>query len=129
MLQQDYIMRLIRSFFEAMGKFLRNKGGKEPEILRKEVDDMYKTYLKLPRNHFNNLTTEEIISSFLEEERLFKSEIVAELLYQDAMLDNDFDELQLKKSLTLLKYVDLNSDTFSFDIQRKISEIESLLAG
>ncbi|MCD7898838.1 MAG: hypothetical protein LUH22_02905 [Bacteroides sp.] len=126
MIHRDYIMRLLQLFFEALAKFIRNKEGKDPEILRPELEDLYKTYLKVPWDYYKDLTMEQIINSFDEDERLVKMEIVAELFYQDALLE-DIDIVLLKKARDILKYVDLNSDTFSFDRQRKVSEIEDIL--
>lgn len=126
MLQRDYIMKLVQLFFEALAKFLRNKENKAPELLRPELNELYKTFLKYPRDHFKNMTIDEIGNSFDEETRLYKLEIVAELFYQDALL-GETDELLLKKSLALFQYVDLNSDMFSIDRHRKIGEIEALL--
>lgn len=126
MLHRDYIMRLIQLFFEALAKFIRNKEGKDPEILRPELDELYKNFLKHPRNFFKDFSVEEIINFFDNDEKLYKIEIVAELFYQDAMLGDPDKEL-LRKALSLFKYVDLNSDTFSFDRQRKTGEIEKLL--
>ena len=127
MLQRDYIMRLIQLFFEALAKFLRNKEYKAPELLRPELDEIYKTFLKFPRDHFKTMTIEEITNSFDNEEKLYKVEIIAELFYQDALLEEP-DEQLLRKSLALFQYVDLNSDMFSIDRQRKVGEIESILS-
>ncbi len=126
MLHRDYIMRLIQLFFEALAKFIRNKEGKDPEILRPELDELYKNFLKHPRDFFKDFSVEEIINFFDNDEKLYKIEIVAELFYQDAMLGDPDKEL-LRKALSLFRYVDLNSDTFSFDRQRKTGEIEMLL--
>lgn len=54
MLQGDYIMRLIQLFFEAVAKFVRSKEGKDQDTLRLELDHIYKTFLKYPRNHFSD---------------------------------------------------------------------------
>ncbi len=128
MLERDYIMRLIQMFFEALAKFIRNKEGKDPEILHKEVDELYKTFLKLPRDHFYNMKFEEIVDSFDLTERVYKAEIVAELFYQDALLNDEINEMLLRKSLDLFKYADLNTETFSVDRHRKMTEIESILS-
>ena len=128
MLERDYIMRLIQMFFEALAKFIRNKEGKDPEILHKEVDELYKTFLKLPRDHFYNMKFEEIVDSFDLTERVYKAEIVAELFYQDALLNDEINEMLLRKSLDLFKYADLNTETFSIDRHRKMTEIESILS-
>lgn len=128
MLQRDYIMNLIRLFFEALGKFLRNKEGKDADILRPELNELYKRFLNEPRDYYYNLSVEEIIDSFTDEEKLYKLEIVAELFYQDALIGKEVHQQLLGKSLALFRYIDLNSDTFSFDRQRKVMEIESLLS-
>ncbi len=127
MLQRDYILRLIQLFFDAIAKFLHSKEGKDPELLRLELDGFYKTFLKFSPNHFQNLSIEEIIYSFNDEERLIKIEILAELFYQEAILQKETNEQLLKKSLLLLNFVDLNSDVFSIDRQWKINRIEDLL--
>lgn len=127
MLQRDYIMRLIQLFFEALAKFLRKKENQTPDVLRPELDELYKTFLKYPRNHFKDMTIDEITDSFDEEEKLYKLEIVAELFYQDALL-GEVDKQLLEKSLALFRYVDLNGDVFSFDRNRKIGEIEAILS-
>lgn len=128
MLRRDYIMNLIRLFFEALGKFLRNKEGKDADILRPELNELYKRFLNEPRDYYYNLSVEEIIDSFTDEEKLYKLEIVAELFYQDALIGKEVNQQLLGKSLALFRYIDLNSDTFSFDRQRKVMEIESLLS-
>lgn len=129
MLQRDYIMRLMQLFMEALARFLRNKGGKTPQMLSDELDVLYKDFVKYPRHHFEDLSVEEIMNTFIEEERMQKVEIVAELLFQEALLKETPDKALLKKAMTLLKAVDLVSDTFSLERQRKIGEIESLLNG
>ncbi|NDV82510.1 hypothetical protein [Bacteroides sp. 51] len=127
MLQRDYIMRLIQLFFEALAKFLRNKENQKPDVLRSELDELYKTFLKYPRDHFKAMSIDEIINSFNDEGKLYKLEIVAELFYQDALL-GEVDKLLLEKSLALFRYVDLNGDVFSFDRNRKVGEIEEILS-
>lgn len=126
MLQRDYIMKLIQLFFEALAKFLRNKGDKAPEVLRPELDELYKTFLKQPRDYFKSMSIDEIGNSFDEDTRLYKIEIVAELFFQDALL-GEVDKLLLEKSLSLLQYAEINSDTFSIERHRKIGEIETIL--
>ena len=127
MLQRDYIMRLIQLFFEALAKFLRNKENQKLDVLRPELDELYKTFLKYPRDHFKDMSIDEIINSFNDEEKLYKLEIVAELFYQDALL-GEVDRLLLEKSLALFRYVDLNGDVFSFDRNRKVGEITEILS-
>lgn len=127
MLQRDYIMRLIQLFFEAVAKFVRSKEGKDQDTLRLELDNLYKTFLKYPRGHFSDKSIDEIIHSFNEEDALYRIEIAAELIYQEALLGGVNKPL-LKKALALFEYVDLSGETFSFDRQRKVGEIKSLLS-
>lgn len=73
MLQRDLIMRVIQMFFEALAKFLRNKEGKSQDVLRLEIEDLYKTFLKHSRQDFHEMSVEEIVASFNDDERIFKN--------------------------------------------------------
>ena len=44
MLEKDYIMRLIRQFFEALEKLIEKRGKEEGTTLQIEVNGMYRSY-------------------------------------------------------------------------------------
>ena len=133
MLEKDYIMRLIRQFFEALEK-LKEKRGKENEsTLQMETNGMYRSYFHQPQDFFYEAGMDIILAymqaRFSEEECLQRMELLAELLRFDASLKPSTEEGQMlnKKALELLTFADTHSDTFSFERRRKMEEIKAQL--
>ena len=52
MLERDYIMRLIRQFFEALEKFKEEKAEKQSSTLQLEIHSMYRAYFHQPESFF-----------------------------------------------------------------------------
>ena len=130
MLEKDYIMRLIRQFFEALEK-LKEKRGKENEsTLQMETNGMYRSYFHQPQDFFYEAGMDIILAymqaRFSEEECLQRMELLAELLRFDASLKPSTEEGQMlnEKALELLTFADTHSDTFSFERRRKMEEIK-----
>lgn len=133
MLEKDYIMRLIRQFFEALEK-LKEKREKHPEAnIQVEVSDLYTTYFRQPAPFFYEAKPEIIVgymqARFSQEEYLQRVELLTELLYFDATIKTSEEERKtlLEKVLGLLTFLDTHSDTFSLDRRRKMEKIETLL--
>ena len=65
---------------------------------------------------------------FEESQRIHRMEMLAELFYIDADLHTgpQRDDL-LNRALTLFRYIDSHSDTFSFDRLNKINRLEKSL--
>lgn len=127
MLQQDYIMRLIREFFKALEKLL---GKNDPAYQKEAIKDMYKQYVG-DSTFFQTATLEEVMKEmgkYDESERIHRLEMLAELYYVDAGLRVGpmSDEL-LTKALALFRFIDSHSRTFSFDRKHKIADIEQRL--
>lgn len=123
MLQQDYIMRLIREFFAALARALEKP---EIEDRTKAIHQLYLQYLG-DYEFYQNATTEEAfesISHFPEEQRLYRIEMLAELYYAEAGLRvTPIAETLLGRALPLFEYVDQHSKLYSFDRKRKMEEI------
>ena len=124
MLEKDYIMRLIRQFFEALEK-LKEKRGKENEsTLQMETNGMYRSYFHQPQDFFYEAGMDIILAymqaRFSEEECLQRMELLAELLRFEGQMLNE-------KALELLTFADTHSDTFSFERRRKMEEIKAQL--
>ena len=70
-----------------------------------------------------------LCQTFERHELLDRVEILAELLYQDALIQSSDDEQKnlLEKSLYLLEYLDQHSDTFSFERKGKIAGIKKMI--
>ncbi len=123
MLQQDYIMRLIREFFAALQRALEKP---EIEDRTKAIHELYVQYLG-NYEFYQNATVEEAfeaIGRYPEEQRLYRIEMLAELYYAEAEVRMaPFAETLLQRALPLFEYVDQHSRLYSFDRKRKMEEI------
>ena len=131
MLEKDYIMRLIRQFFEALEKLIEKRGKEEGTTLQIEVNGMYRSYFHQPQDFEAGM---DIILAYMqarfsEEECLQRMELLAELLRFDASLKPSTEEGQMlnEKALELLTFADTHSDTFSLERRRKMEEIKAQL--
>lgn len=70
MLERDYIMRLIRQFFEALEKLKEEKAEKQSSTLQLEIHSMYRAYFHQPESFFTNKMPN---SSFITSKRNFPS--------------------------------------------------------
>lgn len=124
MLQQDYIMRLIREFMAALERVLEKK---EIKSRRETVEKLYEQYVG-PYDFYHIMPLDDIMQSFTrypEEERLFRMEMLAELYYVEAdMLSEPTRTNVMRLALNLFELIDRNSNTFSFDRRRKIEELK-----
>ena len=99
MLEKDYIMRLIRQFFEALEKLIEKRGKEEGTTLQIEVNGMYRSYFHQPQDFFYEAGMDIILAymqaRFSEEECLQRMELLAELLRFDASLKPSTEEGQM----------------------------------
>lgn len=125
MYKQDYLMRMLKQFFEMLEKLIEMKKKKKHEEVQVYLNEIFNSFLEQPKEFYSHLSTEEIIHSFQEEQREIKVEIVAELFYQDASLNNDTE--LFRKSLILYEYLQKQSSTYSFGRAEKIEKIKAIL--
>ncbi|MDO4309427.1 MAG: hypothetical protein Q4C43_01690 [Prevotella sp.] len=124
MLQQDYFMRLLREFAEAL-QLLLNK--KDHDRQMEEMQAMYNRYIGNSSEFFHTASIDEIMTSFdrfHEDERISRMEMLADLYYAEAGLTTTPSRaILLERALTLYVYVDANSRTYSIGRLEKISRI------
>ena len=119
MLQQDYILRLIREFMAALAKALEKK---EFTARRDELRQLYNQYVGPYSFYFTAIGQEE------EQKRLPKLEMLAELYYAEADLVSLPDrERLLQNAFTIFNYVDRYGGTYSMDRLQKIQNIRKKL--
>lgn len=70
MLERDYIMRLIRQFFEALEKLKEEKAEKQSSTLQLEIHSMYRAYFTSLKVFFTNKMPN---SSFITSKQNFPS--------------------------------------------------------
>jgi metal-responsive CopG/Arc/MetJ family transcriptional regulator len=126
MIQQDYFIRIIREFFEALARALEKK---EMEGRSKAIQDMYQQYLG-SYEYYQNATAEEAIdhitTAYPEEQRYQRMEMLAELYYAEAeWRAYPINTTLLERALQLFEMIDRNSDTFSLARADKIKDIQN----
>lgn len=131
MLERDYIMHLIRQFFESLEELTKQRDNNFlTPTLQNKVNDLYRAYLNRPASFFHQHSPEELIQylreEFPESQFIRRLEILTETLRLDASIKTSEQEKHciLEKTLTLMEYLDKHSDTFSFERKRIISEIK-----
>ena len=127
MLQQDYIMRLIREFFAALQRLLEKN---EVEDKTKALHEMYEQYLG-PYEFYQGASMDEVMQSFEkfpEEQRIHRMEMLAELYYVESdMRALPFKDILLQRALPLFEWIDHRSGVYSFDRLHKIDDIKKQL--
>ena len=124
MLQQDYILRLIREFFDALARAKNKKDAKERA---EALHQLYRQYLG-SYEFYQNADVEEAISYigtlYPEEQRVQRLEMLAELYYAEAECRaTPIGQSHLRRALTLFTYVDQHSGTYSIMRHNKINAI------
>ena len=123
MLQQDYILRLIREFMAALAKALEKK---EFSARREELRQLYNQYVG-PYSFYFTAPIDDVFDAIGQEEeqkRLPKLEMLAELYYAEADLVSLPDrERLLQNAFTIFNYVDRYGGTYSMDRLQKIQNI------
>mgnify|MGYP001477593062 CR=1 FL=1 len=132
MLQRDYILRILQQFYDALHKLVNNIEAEKIEEVQLQFNGMYLDYLKKDSSFFyeNDIPT---ILKFLGEgndkDSLTKITILAELLYNDALLNQNSEMKQklLSKTLELLQLIKSKDKTFSTERENRIDQIRELL--
>ncbi len=122
MLERDYIMRLVREFFEAL-ELLKRKDLKER---KDELERMYGQYVG-PYAFYRTASVDDIMDSMQQyspAERLPRMEMLAELYYAETALVSAPERvLLLEKAFSLFNYVDSHDRTYDMVRLRKMAEI------
>lgn len=130
MLKEDYIMRLIQLFNESLGKWLSKKKDEDTDLIVSFNNELAEPYLGEDVEFFESKTSEELIAQFKQiyadkQERLSRFEILAEVLYQRAFLEENSDRGKslLSKSLEILLYINSIDRTYSIARENRIKEL------
>ncbi len=130
MLKEDYIMRLFQQFNEMLAKWLYKKRFDNLELVVSFNDEVVKPFLNKEIEFFEAMSVSEIEAYFTkiypnENERLSRLEILAESLYQKALLVNyDADKKKcFALSLGVLELIDRDSKTYSLERESRMAEL------
>jgi len=135
MVERDYLMRMLQDFFSMIAKLVRLKV-EEPDKnnIQERFYEVYRQFFRKPADYFYALEKENIPDALTREnmseaEHFAIVQMLSELLYQDGLIKNDIVEKisLLEKSLYLLKYLESNSKTYSWDREQKMNDIHKIL--
>ena len=134
MYEEDYFMKLIQEFFQALDKAIHGKKSLDNTSDQENcVSYLYGSYFQADSAFFYGYDVMTILG-FLrerceEQDLPMMIEMISELFYQDALLKTD-DALKnnlLEKALFFLGYLDEQSDTYSVERKDKIALIKRML--
>lgn len=123
MIRQDYFIRVIRAFFDALARAMNIN---DIEDRSKAIHDLYEQYLG-EYEYFQNANVEdalEYLKKYPEDQRLDRTEMLAELYYAEADTRiYPINETLLERALTLFEYVDKHGKLYSAERLKKIEDI------
>lgn len=132
MLKEDYIMRLFQLFSESLAKWLSKRKTDNSDLVVSFNNEVVKPYLGNDIQFFESKSKEELIGYFSQlypnkPERLSRLEILTEVLYQRAWLEeNDQKGKNLFNiTLELLLYINSIDRTYSMERENRISELQN----
>lgn len=132
MLKEDYIMRLFQLFSESLAKWLSKRKTDNSDLVVSFNNEVVRPYLGNDIQFFESKSKEELIGYFSQlypnkPERLSRLEILTEVLYQRAWLEeNDQKGKNLFNiTLELLLYINSIDRTYSMERENRISELQN----
>lgn len=136
MIEQDYLLKIMQEFIDAIGKILRRPNEDDRAAERRmqaHFDAISQQFFRHPTTHFLRLEKEDILDDLLAESDPRRTEgraqMLAELLYRNALIKTSHMERLdlLEKSLYLFAYIGRTSRTYSWDRERKMADIRRRL--
>ena len=132
MLKEDYIMRLFQLFSVSLAKWLSKRKTDNSDLVVSFNNEVVRPYLGNDIQFFESKSKEELIGYFSQlypnkPERLSRLEILTEVLYQRAWLEeNDQKGKNLFNiTLELLLYINSIDRTYSMERENRISELQN----
>ena len=127
MIHQDYFIRVIRAFFEALARATNIKDEKDRS---NAIHELYEQYLG-EYEFFQNANVEDALvrlSRFPEEQRIDRTEMLAELYYVESdVRAYPINETLLERALALFEYVDQQGKTYSIERLKQMEDIRRRL--
>ncbi len=127
MIVSNNVMAIFQDFREDLELLANKTQFQKEETVTEELETMYQSYIEKERMFFHFSGKSDVLAFFPDDsEGLQKAEMLALLLYQDALMQDDISVKQdlLEKSWLLYQYVCATSNNFSFDRVRFIKRIE-----
>ena len=128
MQQRDYFIRIIEEFMAAVARFLSKPEGQRSDD---ELQDLYRQYVG-DYTLLRNMTVAETFiyarEQWIEDRRVEKLEMLAELLYAEGTYKQQpLRTMLLEKAIQLYDYVDAHSPAYSIIRQQRMAEIRAVI--
>lgn len=132
MIERDYIMRILKQFFDMLQKLINNIDTSKDEVFELELSGLCEKFLGNSIEFYSNIEDHDILTALGQgspRELQARATMLSELLYHRVVsLDNDQGKARLaKKVLTLLNFINEHSNTYSFERLSRISQMETML--
>ena len=136
MIEQDYLLKIMQEFIDAIGKIMRrpDEDDRAAEArMQAHFDAVSHQFFQQPTSHFLRLEKEDILNDLLAQSDPRRTEgraqMLAELFYRNALIKSSLVERLdlLEKSLYLFAYIGRTSRTYSWDRERKMADIRRRL--
>lgn len=134
MFQRDYLMRQFEQLGQVLAKVMGFKERGDYKSAMEIIEESSQKMLQEQLDFFEELPDENFTEAILEKgtENLEYLHIAAELLFQKAdiqLKENNEEKAisNLKKSLMLFEYVQMNDTTYSLDRDFKMETIKKIL--
>jgi nucleoside diphosphate kinase len=135
MIERDYIMRILQEFFNAIAKVVHQKDESgDFDEAEERYDEMYRQFFHSKRKYFLDTEKETIVAELEdacndERDLTGKLQMLAELLYQDALIRQSIQEQidLLEKALYILQYLKANSNTYLWEQSQRMADIKRFI--
>lgn len=130
MIEQDYLMRFINTFFESIKQIINGISRDDIENVKIQISYSYKL-LGNESSFFIDEDFEEIFKLFKTKDGdyLKRVQMLSELMYYDSLIQKNIEikNIILKKSIQLLEYYFQNTKEFSFEINNRLIKMKNEL--
>lgn len=135
MYQKDFILRMVEMLSELIAGILGFIKKGDFDKANQMIERSYHDMLKQDADFFGSIPIEELTNKLIQENQFTPGhfEILAELFYAQGKLAQaqgmpDESLLYYRKSQKLFEFVIASSETFSFDMETKMSLLQNRIA-
>lgn len=132
MIERDYLMRILRQFFDVLQKLINGYDPEKDEVIEIQLSGLCENYLGFDFAFIENNDIDrilEITNGLSTSDAEAKLAMLSELLYTWVTLPagKEVNRNVATKALTLLLHVEDVSRSFSFERQQRIAELQELI--